>query len=158
MRLIVEYEKPHKYWFDVFVNGKRLNTKKDICIDDDTQLTFVEVNVLLAKLWWLYSFFNLLFAFFGAFEDFRDVRTKQRKIVIQLGKITYDTLRVYITKTGDIQPQGVCDYRVISNEEVYNPQIARRAKVSRFLIIFIPILILFVIAVTLILTLCLKST
>ena len=106
--------------------------------------------MFLSKVWWIISIFNLLCGLLGSFDDWRNERVKQKKIIIYYKKILSNNLTIEILAEGEvINLKGVENYKIGEITEEENPIIKKRISISRKLLIFFPLIILTVVLIIL---------
>lgn len=150
MTVNLKYQKPYGLRYDCYYNNKKISKKDSISLAEEGEILLIERNVFLSKVWWIISIFNLLCGLLGSFDDWRNERVKQKKIIIYYKKILSNNLTIEILAEGEvINLKGVENYKIGEITEEENPIIKKRISISRKLLIFFPLIILTVVLIIL---------
>lgn len=152
MTMIVnlKYQKPYGLRYDCYYNNKKISKKDSISLSEEGEILLIERNVFLSKAWWIISIFNLLCGLFGSFEDWKDERIRQRKIVIRYNTILSDNLDIEISSEGNvIELKGAGSYSIVEMTEEENQIIKKRISISQKLLIIVPLVLLTIVLIIL---------
>ena len=144
------HQKPYGIWYDCFFGGKSLRNGKAADLPASGELLLVERNIFLHPLWWLLAIFNLLCGLGGSFDDWKEERIRQRKVLIRYNQLSADCLTIEITEKGkSILVKGAEDFSVVKDTEEENPKIKKRISIAQKIPVIVPLLFLIVVFVIL---------
>ena len=144
------HQKPYGIWYDCFFGGKSLRNGKAADLPASGELLLVERNIFLHPLWWLLAIFNLLCGLGGSFDDWKEERIRQRKVLIRYNQLSADCLTIEITEKGkSILVKGAEDFSVVKDTEEENPKIKKRISIAQKILVNVPLLFLIVVFVIL---------
>ena len=83
------HKKPYGIMYDLYLDNKKINPKKEIELNENSTLYLIEKNIVLSKFWWLWFIFDFILCILGGGMSLDDEhRDKQNIIPIKLkGKI-----------------------------------------------------------------------
>ena len=144
------HQKPYGIWYDCFFGGKSLRNGKAADLPASGELLLVERNIFLHPLWWLLAIFNLLCGLGGSFDDWKEERIRQRRVLIRYNQLSADCLTIEITEKGkSILVKGAEDFSVVKDTEEENPKIKKRISIAQKIPVNVPLLFLIVVFVIL---------
>ena len=150
MTVNLKYQKPYGIRYNCYYNNKKISKKNSFSLPEEGKILLIERNVFLSKVWWILSIINLLCGLLGSFDDWRNERVKQKKIIIYYKKILSDNLTIEILSKGeDINLKGVESYKIGDLMEEENPIIKKRISISQKLLVIFPLIILTIVLIIL---------
>lgn len=154
MTIEIKHKKPYGICYDCYVNNNIVKKNSEISIPDEGEIVLVERSIFLSKLWWLLIIFNLLCGLLASFDDWKDERTKQKKITVGYSKIISDKIVVEVSDEGrTINLEGVESFSIGDITEEENVQIKKRKFIARKSLIIFPIAALILLAIILVICL-----
>ena len=109
--------------YDLYLDNKKVNPKKEIELNENSTLYLIEKNIVLSKFWWLWFIFDFILCILGGGMSLDDEhRDKQNIIPIKLkGKIS-DKIDITVTENASPRSkkksksiQENCNIRYIDN-------------------------------------------
>ena len=148
MVVSILHKKSYGIRYDCFFGGKRLRNGKAADLPASGELLLVERNIFLHPLWWLLAIFNLLCGLVGSFDDWKEERSRQRKVLIRYNQLSADCLTIEIAEKGKtILVKGVKEFSVLKVTEEENAKIKKRISIAQKILVIVPTLLLIVIIV-----------
>lgn len=146
MAVSIYHKKPYGLRYDCFFGGKRLRNGKAADLPASGELLLVERNIFLHPLWWLWAIFNLLCGLVGSFDDWKEERSRQRKVLLHYEQVSADRLTIEIGEKGErISVKGVKEFSVLNVTEEENAEIKKRISVAQKMLVVVPVLLLIVV-------------
>ena len=148
MVVSILHKKPYGLRYDCFFGGKSLRNGKTADLPASGELLLVERNIFLHPLWWLLAIFNLLCGLGGSFDDWKEERIRQRKVLIRYNQLSADCLTIEIAEKGEtISVKGVKEFSVLKVTEEENAKIKKRISIAHKMLVIVPTLLLIAIIV-----------
>ena len=135
--------------YDLYLDNKKINPKKEIELNENSTLYLIEKNIVLSKFWWLWFIFDFILCILGGGMSLDDEhRDKQNIIPIKLkGKIS-DKIDITVTENAaEILISGQEDYEIGQIIEKDRPEVKKRVKAYKRIVISAILTILFIIAI-----------
>ena len=135
--------------YDLYLDNKKVNPKKEIELNENSTLYLIEKNIVLSKFWWLWFIFDFILCILGGGMSLDDEhRDKQNIIPIKLkGKIS-DKIDITVTENAaEILISGQEDYEIGQIIEKDRPEVKKRVKAYKRIVISAILTILFIIAI-----------
>ena len=143
------HKKPYGIMYDLYLDNKKVNPKKEIELNENSTLYLIEKNIVLSKFWWLWFIFDFILCILGGGMSLDDEhRDKQNIIPIKLkGKIS-DKIDITVTENAaEILISGQEDYEIGQIIEKDRPEVKKRVKAYKRIVISAILTILFIIAI-----------
>ena len=142
------HKKPYGIMYDLYLDNKKVNPKKEIELNENSTLYLIEQNLVLCKFWWLLFIFDFIGRFFGCDMSLEECKDKQNIIPIKLkGKIS-DKIDITVTENAaEILISGQEDYEIGQIIEKDRPEVKKRVKAYKRIVISAILTILFIIAI-----------
>ncbi len=148
MVVSILHKKPYGLRYDCFFGGKSLRNGKTADLPASGELLLVERNIFLHPLWWLLAIFNLLCGLGGSFDDWKEERIRQRKVLIRYDQLSADCLTIEIAEKGEmISVKGVKKFSILEVTEEENAKIKKRISIAQKMLVIVPALLLIAVIV-----------
>lgn len=141
------HKKPYGIFYDLFIDHKKVNVKKEIEIQENSTIYLVERNIVLSKFWWFWFIIDFIARIFGSDMLLDECKDTQKIIPIKLtGKIA-DKIDIIITENSqDVLITGQKDFEIGQELEKDCPQVKKRVKNYKLIIVLSMLTLLLIMA------------
>lgn len=140
-------KKPYGTFYDLFLDDKKINPKKEVELNKNSTLYLIERNIVLSRFWWLWFIIDFIMRIFGSDLSLDECNSEQKIIPIKLKGNIAEKIDIIITENSEnILIVGQEDFEVGEVIKKDCPRIKKRIKWYKIIIVSAMITLLLIIA------------